>query len=174
MHVGSADKTKRATAKIKLKAFLAHNLAIREIGAEISSHHLEGHLRSNNLRVRIAIHERNNASRMVGLHMMHHKVIRRAPIKSGFNVTQPFVNETSINRVSYRHLFADNNVAVVRHTVFANIVLPFKQIDIVIVYAYILDSFGYLHGYLRSPMIVIALLTVNDLAAMLALPMKSF
>ena len=79
--------------------------------------------------------------------MMHHKVIRRAPIKSGFNVTQPFVNETSINRVSYRHLFADNNVAVVRHAVFANIVLPFKQIDIMIVYAYILDSFGYLHRY---------------------------
>ena len=51
-----------------------------------------------------------------------------------------------IHCVGYRRLFADNNVAVVRHTVFTNIVLPFEQIDIVVVHAYILDSFGYLHG----------------------------
>ena len=87
MHIGSADITKRATAKIKLIAFLAHNLAIREIGAEISSHHLEGHLRSHNVRVRITIHESNDARRMVGLHMMHYKVIRRTTRKRSFNIT---------------------------------------------------------------------------------------
>ena len=82
---------------------------------------------------------------MVGLHMMYYKVIRRAPIKRSFNVTQPFVNEMSINGVGDCHLFTDNNVAVVRHSVFANVVLPFEQIDIVVVHTHILDSFGYLH-----------------------------
>ena len=106
--------------------------------------------------------------------MMHHKIIGRAARKRSFNIAKPFLNEMGINSIGNYNLFAQHDVTVVCHAVFTDVVLPFKQIDIVIVYAYILDSFGYLHGYLRSPMVETALLTADDLIAMSALPMDSF
>ena len=85
--------------------------------------------------------------------MMHNEIARSAVCQNRIKITQPLINKMSIDSIGNSYLFTKNNIAIVCHAVFEHIVLTFEQINLVVVYAYILDSFSYLHGHLLSPMI---------------------
>ena len=77
-----------------------------------------------------------NVCRMVGLHVLDYEIIGSASVKRILEIVKPFVGKMSVYGVKNRDLLVDYNVRIIRHSV-RNDVLPLKQIDVVIVHAYI-------------------------------------
>ncbi len=71
---------------------------------------------------------------MVRFHMLHHQIIGRSAAQSALDVVYPFVSEMLVHSIHNCNFIVQYNVGVVRHTV-GNNVLPFKQIDVTVVYA---------------------------------------
>ena len=70
---------------------------------------------------------------MVGLHVLHDKIIGRATVQSDRDVFKPLGAEGSIDGIHHRDFFVDNDVRVVCHAVFHD-VLPLKQVKVSIVH----------------------------------------
>ena len=133
------------SAEVKLATFLDNNAAARKIGAKVVLHHLESHGRGNNPSLGIAVHESSDACGVIGLHMVNDQVVGRATVERSLEVAQPLINKMSVDGIGNSHFIGKNNVTVVRHAVFAHVVLALEQIDVVIVDANVADILGNLH-----------------------------
>ena len=76
---------------------------------------------------------------------MNDQVVGRTGIEHGLEVAEPLVNKTAIDRIGDSNLLAQDNVAVVCHTVLGHIVLALEQVNVVIVDANVADILGDLH-----------------------------
>ena len=132
-------------AQVEHVALFDDHLALGVIGAKVVDHHAEGAHAGHDLGLRIALHKGSDASGVIGLHVMDNQVVGRTPIERGLEVAEPLVNKTSVNRIGDSDLFAQDNVAVVCHTVLGHIVLALEQVNVVIVDANVADILGDLH-----------------------------
>ena len=82
---------------------------------------------------------------MIGLHVVNDQVIGRATVEHGLDVAEPLVNKTAVDRIGDSDLLAQDNVAVVCHTVLGHVVLALEQVNVVIVDANVADILGDLH-----------------------------
>ena len=82
---------------------------------------------------------------MIGLHVMNDQVVGRTTIEHGLEVAEPLVDKVSVNRIGDGDLVAQDNVAVVCHTVLGHVVLALEQVDVVIVNTDVADILGDLH-----------------------------
>ena len=145
VHVGRRHEGKLVSTEVKLAALLDNNAAARKIGAEVVLHHLEGHGRGNNLSLGIALHKSGDACGVIRFHMVHNQVVGRATVEHSFEVAQPLIDEMGVDGIGDGNLVGKNHIAVVRHAVFAHVVLALEQIDVVVVDANVADILGNLH-----------------------------
>ena len=132
-------------AQVEHVALFDDHLTLGEVGAKVVDHHTEGAHAGHDLGLGVALHKGGDASRVVGLHMMNDQVIGRTAIEHGLDVAEPLINKAGIDRIGDSDLFAQDNVAVVCHTVLGHIVLALEQVNVVIVDANVADILGDLH-----------------------------
>jgi len=82
---------------------------------------------------------------VIGLHVMDNQVVGRTAIEHGLEVAEPFVDKASVDRIGDSDFIAQDNVAVVCHTVLGHVVLALEQVNVVIVDANVADILGDLH-----------------------------
>ena len=85
------------------------------------------------------LHKGGDAGGVIGLHVMDDQVVGRAAVEHGLEVAEPLVDKTAIDRIGDSDLLAQDNVAVVCHTVLGHIVLALEQVNVVIVNANVAD-----------------------------------
>ena len=132
-------------AQVEHIALFDDHLALGEIGAKEVDHHAEGAHACHDLCLGIALHKGGNAGGVIGLHMMDDQVVGRTAIELGLEVAAPLVDKASVDRIGDSDLFAQDNVAVVCHTVLGHVVLALEQVDVVVVDADVADILGDLH-----------------------------
>ena len=132
-------------AQIEHVTLLDNHLALGEVGAKVVDHHAEGARACHNLRLGIALHKGGDAGGVIGLHVMDDQVVGRAAVEYSLEVAEPLVDKTAIDRIGDSDLLAQDNVAVVCHTVLGHVVLALEQVDVVIVDANVADILGDLH-----------------------------
>ena len=145
VHVGSADKRQAVTTQVEHIALFDDHLALGEVGAKVVDHHAESAHAGHNLRLGIALHKGGDTSGVIGLHVMDDQVVGRTPIEHGLEVAEPLVDKASVNRIGDGDLLAQDDVAVVCHTVLGHVVLALEQVNVVIVDANVADILGDLH-----------------------------
>ena len=145
VHVGGTDKRQAVAAQVEHVALFDDHLALGVIGAKVVDHHAEGAHAGHDLCLGIALHKGGDASGVVGLHVVDDQVIGRATVEHGLDVAEPLVNKTAVNRIGDGDLFAQDNVAVVCHTVLGHVVLALEQVNVMIVDANVADILGDLH-----------------------------
>ena len=145
MNVGGADKRQAVAAQVEHVALFDDHLALGIIGAKVVDHHAEGAHAGHNLCLGIALHKGGDAGGVIGLHVMDDQVVGRAAVEHGLEVAEPLVDKTAIDRIGDSDLLAQDNVAVVCHTVLGHIVLALEQVNVVIVNANVADILGDLH-----------------------------
>ena len=133
------------TAQIEHVALFDDHLALGVVGAKVVDHHAEGTHAGHNLCLGVALHKGGDASRVIGLHVMDNQVVGRTSIERGLEVAEPLVDKTTVDRIGDSDLLAQDNVAVVCHTVLGHIVLALEQVNVVIVDANVADILGDLH-----------------------------
>ena len=133
------------TTQVEHVALFDDHLTLGVVGAKVVDHHAEGAHAGHNLCLGVALHKGGDASRVIGLHVMDNQVVGRTSIEHGLEVAEPLVNKTTIDRIGDSDLFAQDNVAVVCHTVLGHIVLALEQVNVVIVDANVADILGDLH-----------------------------
>ena len=82
---------------------------------------------------------------VIGLHVMDDQVVGRTAIEHGLEVAEPLVNKTAVDGIGDSDLVAQDNIAVVCHTVLGHIVLALEQVNVVIVDTDVADILGDLH-----------------------------
>ena len=126
-------------------ALFDDHLTLGVVGAKVVDHHAEGAHAGHNLCLGVALHKGGDTGGVIGLHVMDNQVVGRTSIEHGLEVAEPLVNKTTIDRIGDSDLFAQDNVAVVCHTVLGHIVLALEQVNVVIVDANVADILGDLH-----------------------------
>lgn len=133
-------------AELELRTLLDDHAAVGEIGAEVGGHDLKSHGGGDDLGLGIFLCEGRDAGGVVGLHVMDNEVVGGAPVERHLEVSKPLVHEVRVHGVHNGNLLlAENNVGVVGHAVFADVVLALEQVDVVVVDADVLDVLGNLH-----------------------------
>ena len=145
VHVGGADESQAVAAQVEHVALFDDHLALGVIGTKVVDHHAEGAHAGHDLGLGIALHKGGDASGVVGLHVVNDQVIGRTAVEHGLDVAEPLVNKTAVDRISDCNLLAQDNVAVVCHTVLGHVVLALEQVNVVIVDANVADILGDLH-----------------------------
>ena len=69
---------------------------------------------------------------MVGLHVLHDKVVGLAVSECFLEIVQPLMREASVNRIHYGNLLVHDDIGIVCHSVWNN-VLAFEQVNFVVV-----------------------------------------
>ena len=147
MDVRRAHEGEHVAAEVEGRAILRDDLAIGEVGPEVGDHHLEGRRGGDDLGGGVLLHERGDAGGVVGLHVLDDQVVGGAAGERGIDVAEPLVDEVSVDGVHHGNLLrAEDDVGVVRHPALSHIVLPLEEVDVVVVYADVLDILGDLHG----------------------------
>ena len=82
---------------------------------------------------------------MIGLHVLHDQVIRRAAAGSGADVKKPFFTEALFYGIHDGNPLVMNQVGIIGHAVWHG-VKPFKKVDVMVVDANVEDVVGYAHG----------------------------
>ncbi len=82
----------------------------------------------------IYVHEIGNISRMVRLHVLYDQIIGLAGTCSSFDVIQPFVGKTCIDRVHDGYLLIQDYIGIIGHAVLYHI-LSLEQ-----VYGVVIDA----------------------------------
>ena len=83
--------------------------------------------------------------RMVGLHMLHHQIIRLTAVQSVLQIVQPGMGKAGIHRIHDSDLLIQDHIGIISHTVGDN-VLTFKQVDLMVINANILNIVCDIHG----------------------------
>ena len=76
---------------------------------------------------------------------MDDQVVGRTAVKRGLEVAEPFVDKAGVDRIGDGDFIAQDNVAVVCHTVLGHVVLALEQVNVVIVDTDVADILGDLH-----------------------------
>ena len=145
MNVGGADKGQAVAAQVEHIALFDNHFALGEVGAKVVDHHAESTHAGHNLRLGIALHKGGDTGGVIRLHMMDDQVVGRTAIERGLEVAEPLVDKTTVDRIGDSDFIAQDNVAVVCHTVLGHIVLALEQVNVVIVDANVADILGDLH-----------------------------
>ena len=82
---------------------------------------------------------------MVGLHVLHDKIVGRALAEGSGDLGDPLVGKMGVHAVHDGDLFIADQIGVVRHAV-GHIVLALKQVNKVVVDADIQNIFGDFHS----------------------------
>ena len=145
VHVGGADKRQAVAAQVEHVAIFDDHLALGEVGAKVVDHHAESAHACHNLRLGIALHKGGNTGGVIGLHVMDNQIVGRTAIEHGLEVAEPLVDKASVDRIGDSDFIAQDNVAVICHTVLGHVVLALEQVNVVIVDANVADILGDLH-----------------------------
>ena len=145
VHVGSTDKRQAVAAQVEHVAIFDDHLALGEVGAKVVDHHAESAHARHDLRLGIALHKGGNTGGVIGLHVMDNQIVGRTAIEHGLEVAEPLVDKASVDRIGDSDFIAQDNVAVVCHTVLGHVVLALEQVNVVIVDANVADILGDLH-----------------------------
>ena len=138
VHHRCPDKLQDMLAERKLVALTDDDAAVFEFRSEEILHHGEGFLGRYDLGIRIVLHEVHDIGGVVRLHVLDHEVIRSLAFKCFFQIIEPLMREILIDRIHDRDLIIRDHIGVIRHTVRHHI-LALKKVDIVVIYANILD-----------------------------------
>ena len=87
---------------------------------------------------------------MVRLHVLDNQIIRLSSVQNICQIVQPFVSEVNVHSIHNSDLIVINDVGVVGHSVWHNI-LAFEKIYLVIVDSDIFDSFCNMYHVDESP-----------------------
>ena len=140
-------------AEVQRILFADGQPAVGVVRAEELLHHREGLGVCHDDGGGIGVHELLNIGGMIRLHVLHDQVIRRSAAERSLQVVQPFVGELGVHRVKHGDFFIEDHIGVVRHPV-GDDVLPFKQIQLVIVDANVADVVGNVHkSHLSFPVL---------------------
>ena len=132
-------------AQVEHIALFDDHLALGEVGAKVVDHHAEGTHAGHDLRLGIALHKGSDTGGVIGLHVMDDQVVGRTAIEHGLEVAEPLVDKASVDRIGDSDFIAQDNVAVVCHTVLGHVVLALEQVNVVIVDTDVADILGDLH-----------------------------
>ena len=143
---GSGDKSQNMLTQIQCVAFTNHNAAICIVGTEEVLHHAKSLDGRDDGCFRIQVQEVGHIGRVVGLHVLHHQVIRLALAQDLLQVIQPFMGEILIYCVHDGDLVVQDHIGVIGHTI-GNYVLSLKQVYLMVVYTDVLDIVGNGHSY---------------------------
>ena len=132
-------------AQVEHVAIFDDHLALGVVGAKVVDHHAEGTHAGHDLRLGIALHKGGDTGGVIGLHMVNDQVVGGAAVEHGLEVAEPLVDKASVDRIGDGDLVAQDNVAVVCHTILGHIVLALEQVNVVIVDANVADILGDLH-----------------------------
>ena len=81
---------------------------------------------------------------MIRLHVLYHKIIGRAISQLALDIVKPLMGKPCVDRVHDRNFCVNDNIRIVRHAVF-NDILTLEQVDIMVIHAHISDVFCNLH-----------------------------
>ena len=149
MHHRRQHKGQGASTQIQGVTLAHHHLAIGKVRAEELLHHGKGAGRCHDFGIGIGRSKGRDVGRMVGLHMLHHQIIGTFARQSRSKVLQPLRAEPGFYRVKDGDFLVQNDIRVIGHSV-GHRILPFKQVDVVIVYADILDAVRNKHCFHSS------------------------
>ena len=76
--------------------------------------------------------------------MLYDQVIRGAPVQHSFQVLQPFLLKVGVHRIHHGDFFIQNHIGIVGHPVLYG-VLSLKEVDVMVVYAYVANVICDLH-----------------------------
>ena len=138
MNHGCCHKNEIVAASGKRIALFDHNAARSEIVSKKVLHHRERLSARDDLSLRIARCELGYICRVIRLHVMNHEIVHICAIVCLFNVLEPLVAEITVYGVENSALFILDEIGVVSHSA-GNSVLPLEKIDLMVVYADILD-----------------------------------
>ena len=118
-------------------ALLHGDSVLREIlTLEELRQHLNGACRGNDLYCWVFVHNRSNTTRVVGLHMLHNKIVGCAVGQSRTEVCEPLVHLAIVGRIHNGNLLVLNKIRVIRDAV-GNHILALKEVQIGIINTYI-------------------------------------
>lgn len=71
---------------------------------------------------------------MIGLHVLHHQIIRLAPAQNHGQIIQPFMLKMLIHRVHHGDFLVQDHIGIIGHSV-GHGILALKQVYLMIVHA---------------------------------------
>ncbi len=111
MHHGRKNERKLMRAEGKTFAVGNGNLVSFRYGnVKKVRYHGEGLCVAHYLGVGIRGNEIDYVCRMVGLHMLHHKIVRLAPVQRFLNVGKPFFAEVRVHRIHNGYALIHNYI----------------------------------------------------------------
>ena len=141
---GRRHKGQHMFAQRKGVPLLYNDTAIGIVRAEELLHHHKCLGRRYHHGICVQLKEVCNVGRVVGLHMLHHQIIRLSAIKHRFDIIQPLMGKVCIHRIHNGDFFIHDDIRVIRHTV-GNHILSLKQVHIMIIDTNIADIFCNFH-----------------------------
>ena len=114
-----------------------HYTIIRKIRTEKLLHHRKCLCGCDNGGFRVELHKIKYVRRMVGLHMLNYKIIRRPAGKNRIHIVKPFVCKMCVHCIDNCGLLVGNCIRIVGHSVF-DAVLTLKQIYFAVINPYIM------------------------------------
>ena len=81
---------------------------------------------------------------MIGLHVLHDQIIRLSAVQDFLQITEPLIGKFHVHSVHDSDLLVHDDIGIVCHAERDNI-LTFKQVDLMIIDADILDRICNLH-----------------------------
>ena len=115
-------------------AVLHHDLVFAQAGAEELVDHGEGLGVGHDRRFGISVQEAGDVGGMIGLHVLHHQIIRFAPAQNHGQIIQPFMLKMLIHRVHHGDFLVQNHIGIIGHSV-GHGILALKQVYLMIVHA---------------------------------------
>ena len=119
-------------------ALLDGNATLIEVNAlEELGHHLQRLGCGNHLTLWVLYKNLGNERCMVGLYVMHYKIIGSAAGKGSLYVSPPLRPFTGIGRIHDCDLFIENYVRIIGHSI-RYLILALKEVNIKVIHTYIL------------------------------------
>ena len=117
---------------------LDDDAAVSVIAAEKVLHHLERLCGCHNSCIRIEVQEVCDICGVIGLHVLHNEIIRLSAVQRSSKVIEPLMRKIAVNGIHDGNLLIHDDIRIIRHAV-RDVILPLKQIDLMVVDADIAD-----------------------------------
>ena len=156
---GSGNKGQGVFAQTQGVTLTHHDTVVGVIVTEKVLHHGKGLFRRHHHGLRVDLQEIGDIGRVIRLHMLDHQIVGIPAAQGILNVVQPFVGKILIHGVHNGDLLIHDGIGIIRHTV-GDDVLSFKQVDLMVVNADVLNVVGDGHGHSPYHLILSALYSI--------------
>ena len=134
VHHRGGDKGQRAGAQIEDIAFLDNHTAVGVIGAEELLHHHKGLGTGNDHGRRIELGEDGNAGGMIRFHVVDDQIVRRLISEDFADIGKPGFGAAGVDGIADSGFIVNDDIGIIGHAE-RDIVLPFKQVDFMVISA---------------------------------------